>query len=393
MTLSNDFTKNFNFLSYSRLLQELIFYYPIFVPFVYSLGLGVTELAYYVIAVNIGVLLFEVPSGVLADRWSRKGTLFLATFIHMASIITMGTSNSASQVIFGAFLWGIFFAMQSGTHHALIYDMLKTEKATASYKKYVAKFSLLGTLGLVIGSIAGAAIARYVSLPAAYFLTLIPSFLSLFLLAKVVEPKQHQLLQTFSALKHYGVTFSYLRKKGLIGAIVLALILIEASIGFLFELNQTYYVVASVPLILFGVYNASLQASIGLGFWLADKRQDTKSIIFALFAAVLFSVLLIIVVNPITAIGLSLIMMVMFYQSATLTHTLQDSLASEVRSAAISMISSAGRIVFIVLAIVFTLISNNGDIPTGFIVLTGITIIITAFSFSIIKRQRSSQPK
>ena len=156
MSISKKSKKNFNLLSYSRLLQETVFYYPIFIPFIFDIGLGLTELAYYIAAVNIGVLIFEIPSGILADRWSRKGTLFISTIFHMTSIAVMATSTSAQQIVFGAFLWGIFFAMQSGTHLAIIYDMLKEEKATSKYKKYAAKFNILGTTGLLVGSISGA---------------------------------------------------------------------------------------------------------------------------------------------------------------------------------------------------------------------------------------------
>ena len=67
------------------------------------------------------------PVGILADRWSRRGVLMLASLASLASVIVGALSHNVGTYIASAMLLGVYFAMQSGTVDAIVYDTLVEE--------------------------------------------------------------------------------------------------------------------------------------------------------------------------------------------------------------------------------------------------------------------------
>lgn len=379
------FKRNFDLLAYSRLIQEIVFWYSIFIPFAYSINLSLEQISFSIIAVNLGVLIFEVPSGVMADRWSRKWTLALSTLTLIISSLIIGLSNGVAPYIIGSFFWGISFALQSGTSESLIYDLLKKEGRTNLYKKYLARFALFGTAGLLVGSVAGSVIADFISLRAAYLLTLVPSFISLVPLINMKEPKDHQKDQTFSSKAHYGVAFKHLIKSKKVVMVSLIMVLITAAVSFIFELNQVYYFAVGLPLAMYGLVNASLQFSIGAGSWLADKKSNKVGILFGSCLLVFLAAYVLFEVSILSAILLSVILLLFYYFTAILSHYLQDNIASEVRAAANSMVSTGGRIIFSFLILLFSIINTSKNEVNGFSILLVLTVVVCVLVYAVHK--------
>lgn len=90
----------------------------------------------------------EVPSGVIADRWSRRKMLILSGIFFSACYSLWVFSNS-----FWLFLLGFFFrtlggTFASGTKQAYIYDFLKQRGAEERFEKIWGRGNALRTLGI-----------------------------------------------------------------------------------------------------------------------------------------------------------------------------------------------------------------------------------------------------
>jgi MFS family permease len=70
----------------------------------------------------------EVPSGVLADRWSRRGVLILASGAAIVSVVIGGLSQSVAVYMIAAAFLGVFFALQSGTFDSWQWQRLPTHR-------------------------------------------------------------------------------------------------------------------------------------------------------------------------------------------------------------------------------------------------------------------------
>src|SRR4029453_3826630 len=108
-------------------LQGLILWVPIEKLFMtqirfHSAPGGVMAAAYAAV-----VPLLEVPSGILADRWSRSWIMILGCVALMISSLIGGLSHSVITYGIAAMVLGIYFACSSGTVDSIVYDTVLEE--------------------------------------------------------------------------------------------------------------------------------------------------------------------------------------------------------------------------------------------------------------------------
>ena len=70
-------------------------------------------------------IVLEVPSGVLADKYSRRLILFVGQLFSVAGFVCWGLFPHFWGFLLGFVLWGTKSALSSGTFEALICDELK----------------------------------------------------------------------------------------------------------------------------------------------------------------------------------------------------------------------------------------------------------------------------
>lgn len=114
----------------AKFLRNFVFWYAVEKLFMTSIGFGSESIALMVALYSAMSILMEIPSGILADRWSRKGVLILATVSLGASSLVGGLSYDVPVYLLSAILWGFFDALASGTDEAMVYDALLEEKGT-----------------------------------------------------------------------------------------------------------------------------------------------------------------------------------------------------------------------------------------------------------------------
>ncbi|MGY1745315.1 MFS transporter [Blastococcus sp. SYSU D00695] len=79
--------------------------------------------------------LAEVPAGVLADRWSRRGALVLSGVLEAAAFALWTAVPTAASFAAGFVVWGIAGALVSGTVEALLYDGLAASGAAGAFAR------------------------------------------------------------------------------------------------------------------------------------------------------------------------------------------------------------------------------------------------------------------
>ncbi|MDP6349188.1 MAG: MFS transporter [Chloroflexota bacterium] len=90
-------------------------------------GLSLGQVMILMSTYGVSLLIFEIPTGVLADRFSRKWSLAIGALIQTA-VGAIILSTSFYPVLLGAYvLVGVGVAFLSGTGEALIFDLLKQE--------------------------------------------------------------------------------------------------------------------------------------------------------------------------------------------------------------------------------------------------------------------------
>src|SRR5688500_12161099 len=108
-------------------LLGFLLWVPVEKLFMTEIGFDAASIGVMAAAYAALVPIIEIPSGILADRWSRRGVLVIASAALGLSVLVGGLSNSVSAYILGAMVLGVYFAMYSGTLDAIVYDTVLEE--------------------------------------------------------------------------------------------------------------------------------------------------------------------------------------------------------------------------------------------------------------------------
>src|SRR5262245_34134915 len=77
-------------------LQNLALWVPVEKLFMTSIGFNAASIGAMAAVYAVVVPVLEVPSGVLADRWSRRGVLVLASIAGVLSVLVGGISQNVA---------------------------------------------------------------------------------------------------------------------------------------------------------------------------------------------------------------------------------------------------------------------------------------------------------
>ncbi len=115
--------------------SDLVFIYPVYTIMFADRGLTPLQISILLMVWAGTSFLLEVPSGVLADKYSRKNILFFAELARIVGYIFWLVMPNFVGFLIGFILWGVKSAFTSGTFEALIYDELKENKEEDKYIK------------------------------------------------------------------------------------------------------------------------------------------------------------------------------------------------------------------------------------------------------------------
>lgn len=97
-------------------------------------------------------ILFEIPSGAVADLLGRKYCVAIGCASLAAGALATGSSNTFPQVFGSYFLWAFGFSMISGADEALLYDRLSDH---GQYAKVIGRSHFFALAGTALAGIAG----------------------------------------------------------------------------------------------------------------------------------------------------------------------------------------------------------------------------------------------
>ncbi len=104
--------------------QGLVLWAPIEKVFLKSLGFDQAALGLMAACYGSLIPLLDLASGILADRWSRKGILMLASVASMLNALLGGLSHDVPTYLVSTLFFGIEVAFVSGTYESILYDTL-----------------------------------------------------------------------------------------------------------------------------------------------------------------------------------------------------------------------------------------------------------------------------
>jgi MFS transporter, DHA3 family, tetracycline resistance protein len=125
------------------------------VYYVQEVGLNPLELVLLGTVFEATIFLFEIPTGVIADTYSRRASVILGLALEGLAAIAIGLTESYPLLLAAAALWGVAATCMSGAYEAWVTDEVGVERVGRVFLRN-AQFAYAGA---IIGALVGVGIA------------------------------------------------------------------------------------------------------------------------------------------------------------------------------------------------------------------------------------------
>ena len=377
-------------------LQGLILWVPIEKLFMTQIGFDAASVGVMAAAYAAVVPLLEVPSGILADRWSRVWIMILGCVALMISSLIGGLSHSVIAYVIAAMVLGIYFAFSSGTVDSVVYDTVLEETGSNElYETWIGRIRAVESAGFVLSSLAGGVLAQYTSTRFTYFATIPLVGLAILAFLRFEEPRLHQAAERVSLRSHVALTFRTMITSR---AVIWALLLV-ATAGLLaqavFEFGPLWLVALGAPAVLYGPYWAVLVSTLGIGGLLAGKLHVERRlmlavlIILSLTTALLLTWTRSLAVVVTTQVVLALVLAIVGIHASRLLH---DAVPSSIRAGVSSGAGTITWALFVPFSLVFGWAAlENGVHWSGFM-LAGAVVAVAVLLVVSVRVSRGVAP-
>lgn len=260
-------------------------------------GLSNAEVFYTSIVWSIVILLLEIPSSYLADRWGRKKLMLVGCFLALGTLIiylfAFGFWAMAAAVVFLA----ASFACFSGTDEAMIYDTGKELGESRDSFKNLGKYYSGNRIFKIFTPIIAASIAN--NLAAEQFNLLIyidiaTTFISTIFALRLTEPNHHLDVEKMEkGVFRDALNFFKMEPATLRAMLSRTMVFIAAFI--IYRISQDYFLDIGLTLFTASIGTAVLQLTAYLGskhIHKLEKRFSTENLInifnliFSLFCGI-----------------------------------------------------------------------------------------------------------
>ncbi|MTI47459.1 MAG: MFS transporter [Firmicutes bacterium] len=148
-----DINKNIkNYYFYST-FAELLILGPIMVLFLLAKGLSFTQIMLLQSIAAVSVVVFEVPTGAVADKFGRKLSMILGASFWGISLFVYMVGKSFIVFMIAEIVFSIGATLKSGADTALIYDSLKKHKVEGEFQRIEGNARAFSLYAQAIGSI------------------------------------------------------------------------------------------------------------------------------------------------------------------------------------------------------------------------------------------------
>jgi len=138
---------------------------PIWVAYLQQMrGLTLTQITLLDAPFWIAIILAEVPTGAVADRWGRKHSLILGSLSFSLAIFLFGVGTEFWILLASYLVWAVSMALQSGADTAFLYDSLAAMGRESEFRKVTGRANAINIVGNLIGSLIGAPLAAATNL-------------------------------------------------------------------------------------------------------------------------------------------------------------------------------------------------------------------------------------
>jgi len=323
---------------------------PIIVLFFQDNGLSMCQVFLLQSVFSIAVVIFEIPSGYLADIIGRKISIIAGCFLAVAGFTAYSLSYGFWGFLFAELFLGLSGSFISGADSALIYDTLVEIDQTCDYKKIEGRLISVGNFSEGIAGLAGGLLAL-VSLRMPFYFETAITFIAIPVAFTLVEPARHKLDNSEGNLKSILRIVKYsLHDHTEIKWLIMYSAMIGVSILTMVWFVQPYLKLVGLPLALFGVVWAGLQFSVGIFSFYAHRIELFVGRKRTLILLVLITVICYFLLSVFQSLWSIIFIVILYFVRGISYPVVKDyinqTITSDIRATVLSVTSMIRRLMF-----------------------------------------------
>jgi len=354
------------------------------VVFLRENGIPVSQITILDVFWAVAAFALEVPTGALADRWSRKYMLVLSSLFASLGLLTYSLSRTFLLFALATIFMAMRNSFSSGTANALLFDTLKNIGKEDDFEKILGRVKLLGIISVSLAGIFGAYLASLnIRLP--FVISIFTSLVAALIALTFEEPRIHTSTEEVKIFEHIKQAGKYFLTHPVIKFLFLYLIFMDIAISYLDEYDQLYLTEISFPLSFFGVWIGARRCLSGFGGLFAEKLKNKSSAHLKSIALLAMLVSLVVVSAGNKYAGLVaflLIFLIWGVSEVLISGELHSQVESYRRATIESLIVFFGVIIDIPARLGFGYISEAFGIRTGYLYVMTLLLLYSPYFFT-----------
>ena len=353
-----------------------------------------------------GMVLFEVPTGVVADTWGRRASYLLGSVTLAVSTVLYWLAWHAHAPFWAwaatSVLLGLGFTFFSGATEAWLVDALKFTGFKGNLESVFAKGQIVAGAAMLSGSVLGGLVAQWTNLGVPYLLrglALVVTFAVAFLFMRdwgfVPKPGKHpvrEMGQVVRASVHYGlgnrpVRWMMLAAPFTFGVGIYAFYAMQPYLLELYGDEQAYSIAGLAAAIIAG-------AQIAGGMAAPRVRRLFRNRTSALLAGLLVEIALLALLGVTTGFWVAVGLLVLWGLAAAATFPIRQAyvnglILSEQRATVLSFDNLLGSSGGVVIQPALGKVADVSSYSTSYLVAAAVQLLAAPFMV-LARRERAS---
>jgi MFS family permease len=208
----------------------------------------------------VTIVLLEVPTGIIADKWSRKNMMVASVFLGCCEFLLLVFATKFWHFAVVVLLAGINHSASSGSENSLIYDSLLRSGKEQSFEKHLGRLNVFDFTSAILAALCGSFLASRFGLVLNYWISFASVLVSLFLSFMLAEPavqSSDDESEPIEIRAYMRASIRFFLVNPGVCLVVLSGMVTGTALGFVDEFWQLYANRLNIPIVYFGLLSAA----------------------------------------------------------------------------------------------------------------------------------------
>ena len=376
--------KNIFLIYLHTFLSTFILFYICDTLFYIERGLSSSEYISFVGIAFLVKLVFEIPFGILADKYSRKRLLLTSNLLFIISTIIFIYSHNYFTFLIAIIISAINNSISSGIVNSILYESLENKN---DFNKTLFYNSFFYNISYMFAMIIGGYIGQNFGLIYNYYFTIIPFVIDFFvlLIIKVNKPQKDNTTKNILILKN-GIKEVF--KNPYLLKLIITSSILFSGIKLMEESHPEYSNNIGISVFIIGIYTALILVFCIIGSYIGSKINKEKYSLVLKLHPILSGICILLIGLLNNYFGIIFILLIYIF-SESFDNIMISELHNNISSKSRVTVESINQFVLAIFGFIFSMLMvvllRFMSVASMYIVIGSIIIIYGLLNILIIK--------